>query len=70
MDGVDKARAYTPDELAALDWNLDQCGLPKAETEILPPAELIARYKAQRRACEERMDAALARILEHIGGRA
>ena len=70
VDGVDKARAFTPEELAALDYNLDQCGQPKAEAEVLPPAELIARYKARRKACEERMDAALARILEHIGGQA
>ena len=31
VEGVDKARAYTPEELEALDYNLDLCGFAKEE---------------------------------------
>lgn len=67
VEGVDKARAYTPEELEALDYNLDLCGFAKEEEEILPPKELIEKFKAERAAHEKVMDEALAQILEMIG---
>ena len=67
MDGADKARAYTPEELEALDYNLDLCGFTKEEEEILPPKELIEKFKTERAAHEKVMDETLAQILAVIG---
>ena len=68
QDGADKARKYTAEELEALQFNFDLCGFPQEEEEILPPAELIARYQAERAKHEKVMDDALAKILAMIGG--
>ena len=70
VNGADKARKYTAEELEALQFNFDLCGFPQEEEEILPPAELIARYQAERAKHEKVMDDALAKILAMIGGQA
>ena len=70
QNGADKARKYTAEELEALQFNFDLCGFPQEEEEILPPAELIARYQAERAKHEKVMDEALAKILAMIGGQA
>ena len=42
VDGFDKARCYTVEELSSdLGYNLDQCGFPHEEEEILAPMDLI-----------------------------
>lgn len=66
VDGVPKARSYTPEELAALGFNFDQCGFPQQEEEILPPEELIAKYQAERTAHAQAIDATLTAILEKV----
>ena len=65
-DGFPKAKAFTPEELQSLDFNLDQCGYKTTEEEILPPNELIAKYHADRAAQEAIMDNALSKILALI----
>ena len=70
VNGADKARCYRAQELADLGYNFDLCGFPQEEEEILPPEELIARYKTERAAHEQVMDKALSDILAMIGGRA
>ena len=70
VDGFDKARVYTPEELRDNDYNLDLCGFPSEEEEILPPKELIEKYQADREAHERVMDEMLRRILSKIGGEA
>lgn len=67
VDGVDKVKKFSVDEIKALDYNLDLCGYPQEQEEILPPKELIAKYQAEREAHEKKMNEALARILEMIG---
>ena len=48
IDGKDKARFYTVDELAELNYNFDKCcPFPQKEEEILEPAELIARCQCE-----------------------
>jgi len=43
-DGFDKARCFTVKELSEdLGYNLDQCGYPHEEEEILAPMDLIQR---------------------------
>ncbi len=63
-----KARKFTRDELEALGCNFDQCGFGEEEEGLLSPAELIAKYKAEREKHEKVMDEALAKIMSMIGG--
>lgn len=67
VDGFDKARAYTPEELKDHAYNLDLCGFPHEEEEILPPRELIEKYHADREMHKLRIDAALSEIMKKIG---
>lgn len=49
VDGKDKARFFTADELKDLHYNFDKCcPFPREEEEILEPTELISRYQAER----------------------
>ncbi len=68
VDGIEVARSYTADEIKEMNYNLDLCGFPKEEEEILPPKELIEKYQSQREAHERIMDSALNTILQKIGG--
>lgn len=68
VDGFDKARSYTPEELKNVDYNLDLCGFPQEEEEILPPKELIEKYQVEREARERVMDDLLSKILKKLGG--
>ena len=61
-DGFDKARKYTIAEIAERKYNLDLCGYPHEEEEILEPSELIARYQAER----SELNANIDRILSNI----
>ena len=46
VDGFDKAKKYTVSQLTGeLGYNLDQCGYPHIEEEILDPMDLIQRYQ-------------------------
>lgn len=62
-DGVPRAAVYAVQDILANDANLDLCGFPHEEEEILPPAELIARYQSERRRLNALVDDKLARIL-------
>lgn len=66
-NGAPKAKVFTPQELAAADYNLDLCGFPQEKEEILPPKELIEKFQAARSVHEKKMDAVLADILKVIG---
>ncbi|MGM9917406.1 N-6 DNA methylase, partial [Anaerotignum sp.] len=48
VDGFDKAKKYTAEEIAARNYNIDLCGYPHEEEEILPPKELIQQYQEKR----------------------
>lgn len=63
VDGFDKARFYTPEELEALNYDFDKCcPFPHVEEEILEPKDLIARYEAER----SELNASIDRILASI----
>ena len=69
VDGFDKAREYTVQELTeALGYNLDQCGYPHEEEEILDPLDLIQRYQEERASLNAEIDRVLAEIKEKLGG--
>ncbi len=62
IDGFDKAKKYTAEELAERNYNIDLCGFPHEEEEILPPRELIQQYQEKRASLNADID----RILEQI----
>lgn len=63
-----KAKAFTPRELAERSFNLDLCGYPRDEEEVLRPEETIQRYKRQRDELNTRIDEQLALIELTLGG--
>ena len=61
-DGFDKARCYTIDEIKEKNYNLDLCGYPHVEEEILEPDVLIAQYQEKRASLNANIDSILAQI--------
>lgn len=64
IDGVPKARKFTRKEIEELNYNLDQCGYPHEEEEILEPHELIRQFREKRAAFNTEMEEILNKILE------
>ena len=62
IDGFDKAKKYTAEEIKALGYNLDLCGFPNVEEEILEPSELINNYKIKRESLNAEINNILAEI--------
>ena len=67
IDGFDKAKKYTAQELADRNYNIDLCGYPHEEEEILPPKELIQQYQEQRASLNADIDRILAQITDILG---
>lgn len=68
-DGFDKAKKFTVRQLAEeLGYNLDQCGYPHEEEEILAPLDLIQRYEEERASLNAEIDRVLAEITAILGG--
>lgn len=63
----EKSRCFTPEELIAVDCNLDQCKFPKDEVEVLPPDELLNKYWQQREALDHKIDSTLSKIEQILG---
>lgn len=66
-EGNEKSRCFTAQQLMELDCNFDQCKFPKDEEEILPPAELLAKYYKKRAALDREIDQTLAEIQDILG---
>ena len=62
VDGFDKAKKFTAEEIAARNYNIDLCGYPHEEEEILPPKELIQQYQEKRASLNADIDRTLAQI--------
>ena len=62
IDGFDKARKYSIQEIIDNDYNLDLCGIPHEEEEILPPKELIAQYQEEKARLNAQIDETLDEI--------
>lgn len=67
IDGFDKAKKYTAQELADRNYNIDLCGYPHEEEEILPPKELIQQYQEKRASLNADIDRILAQITDILG---
>lgn len=67
VDGFDKAKKYTAQELADKNFNIDLCGYPHEEEEILPPKELIQQYQEKRASLNADIDRIIAQITDILG---
>lgn len=63
-DDFPKAKKYTKKELEGMHYNLDLCGYPHEEEEILEPRELIRQFKEKRENLNIEIEQTLAKILE------
>lgn len=61
-DGFEKSRKYTIQEIEEKGYNIDLCGFPHEEEEILEPKELIANYQEHRKEMNAQIDTILADI--------
>ena len=61
IGGFDKAKKYSVEELKARNYNIDLCGYPHEEEEILPPKELILQYQEKRASLNADIDRILPR---------
>lgn len=69
VDGFDKAKKFTVQQLTEdLAYNLDQCGYPHIEEEILDPMDLIQRYQEERASLNAEIDRVLTDITVILGG--
>ena len=65
IDEFPKAKKYTSKQLIEeLNCNLDQCGYPHIEDEILEPQDLITQFKQKRDSYNAEIEETLAKILE------
>lgn len=67
VDGFDKSKKYSCSELAEKGFNIDLCGYPHEEEEILPPKELIQQYQEKRKSLNADIDRILAQITDILG---
>ncbi len=67
LEGFDKAKKFTAQEIAERNYNIDLCGYPHEEEEILPPDELIRQYQEKRAGLNADIDRILAQITEILG---
>lgn len=66
QDGFDKSKCYTVKELAERGLNIDLCGYPHEEEEILEPKDLIQQFKEKRESLNAQMDKTLEKIEKMI----
>lgn len=67
LEGGEKSRSFTPQELMDMNCNFDQCKFPKEEEEVLRPEELLKKYHEERTALEAKIDAQLNEIESILG---
>ncbi|MDR2571789.1 MAG: type I restriction-modification system subunit M [Oscillospiraceae bacterium] len=67
IDGFDKAKQYTVQDLINRNYNIDLCGFPHEEEEILPPHELIQQYQEKRANLNADIDRILTEIEKILG---
>ncbi len=67
VDDFEKAKKYSAAEIAERNYNIDLCGFPHEEEEILPPKELIQQYQEKRASLNADIDRILAQISEILG---
>jgi len=66
-DGFDKARKFSVKELVENNYNLDVCGFPHFEEEILEPKATIVNYQEKRASLNDNIDKILSEITNQLG---
>ena len=67
IDDFPKAKKYSVEDIKSLNYNIDLCGYPHEEEEILPPQDLIKEYREQRASLDANIDRVLAEIMALLG---
>lgn len=62
-----KSKCFTTEELANLNYDLDQCGFPTVKKEILSPEDTIMTFIEKRNTLNEKLDKQLNEILSLLG---
>jgi type I restriction enzyme M protein len=62
VDGFPKAKKYTVDEIIANNYNIDLCGYPHEEEEVLAPLDLIMEYQEKRATLNAEIDKVLSEL--------
>ena len=68
VDGFQKAKKYSVEEIAAKNYNIDLCGFPHEEEVILEPMDLILEYQEKRASLNTEIDHVLEKITSMLGG--
>ena len=66
-DGFDKSKKYTVVELANRNYDIDLCGYPHEEEEILDPKDLIEQYQEKRAKINAEIDNVIKEISNLLG---
>jgi type I restriction enzyme M protein len=61
-NGFDKARKYKLEELISRNYNIDLCGFPRAEEEILPLEAFLSQFQEERNSLNTSIDNILQEI--------
>ncbi len=64
LEDFPKAKCYSKKDIENLHYNLDLCGFPHIEEEILEPKDLIQQFREKRDSYNAEMERTLAKILE------
>lgn len=67
IDDFPKAKKYSVIELKDMGYNIDLCGYPHEEEEILEPKELINNYREKRASLDADMNKVLNEIMRLLG---
>lgn len=67
IDEFPKAKMYTVEEFVERGYNIDLCGYPHEEEEILAPQDLIKQYREKRASLDADIDRVLSEIMALLG---
>lgn len=70
VDNAPKAKKYSLQDIVENNYNIDLCGYPHDEEEILPPNDLINNYREKRASLDANIDRVLGEIMALLGGKA
>lgn len=68
VDDAPKAKKYSLQEIVDNNYNIDLCGYPHEEEEILLPQDLINKYREKRASLDADIDRVLGEIMALLGG--
>lgn len=67
IDGFDKSKKYSVNEIANRNYDIDLCGYPHEEEEILEPKDLIEQYQEKRASLNDKIDKVISEISNLLG---